>query len=359
MGRAKAKPKRRPTNSQALKSQNQKLPFAEHVYELRRRLMYVAASVVLCGGVAYGFEQHIVNILLRPAHNQQFIYTSVGGGIDFLFRVCLYAGIAASIPVIVYQLLRYVQPLIQEASVRLIAWGSLVSGLFAIAGVVYGYVWGLPAALHFLLHQFVTAQIRPLVTIQSYMNFVTVYMLGSALLFQVPLFMIFINRIRPLKPQRLFHYERWVILLAFVGAGIMNPSPNLLAQLLLAGPIILMYQVGIGIVWLTNRRAGRPAEATSLLQRDEEIRAARLAHFQLARTSAQTPRPAAAPSPSAAAKPRPQPASAAPQASVPVMERPSVGYAKRPPAAIRPRRYVDDFRLPRRSYIDPSVSPEI
>jgi len=230
------------------------LQFIEHVQELRRRFYYVAASVVLWAAAAYAVQQHVVSILLRPAKGEHFIYTSPGGGIDFLFRICVYSGIVFSLPVIVYNTLRFIEPLLAKASRRFILFGSFISGLLAVAGIIFGYYLGLPAALHFLLHQFTTVQIQPLVTIQSYLGFVIVYMVGSAMLFQLPLLLLFINRIKPLKPRRLLHYERWVILIAFVLAGLMNPTPNVLSQLLVAGPFIFMYQVGIMLIAITNRK---------------------------------------------------------------------------------------------------------
>lgn len=235
-------------------------PFIEHVYELRRRLFYIALSVFGFSIVAYVLQQSIIGWLIRPSHGQQFIYTSPIGGVDFLFRVCLYAALIVSIPVIIYNALRYIQPLIAESSARFIAYGSIASGLLALAGLGFGYFVGLPAALHFLLHQFVAPEIRAMITIQSYLQFVMVYMLGSALLFQVPLVLLLINRIKPLKPRRLLHYERWVILVSFVMSGLMNPTPRLLDQLLVAGPLILMYQVGIGLVALVNRKQSRAVQ---------------------------------------------------------------------------------------------------
>ncbi len=263
-------------------------PFIEHVQELRRRLYYIAASVVLWGCAAYGVQQHLVNILLRPARGEHFIYTSPGGGIDFLFRICVYSGIVLSLPVIVYNVLRFIEPLITKGSRRFIAAGSLLSGLLAAGGVVFGYYVGLPAALHFLLHQFQTVQIQPLVTIQSYLGFVIVYMVGSAMLFQLPLLLLFINRIKPLKPRRLLHYERWVILAAFVLAGLMNPTPNIFSQLLVAGPFILMYQLGIILIAIINR--GRKLSRVEELHRlDVEAQANRQS-----RTSSLQPIPALA-----------------------------------------------------------------
>jgi sec-independent protein translocase protein TatC len=275
MTKRQHKPKKTARTSQKL-SHSQSVPFIEHVHELKRRFLVIAISILLFGGITYAIEHKVIAALLLPAKGQQFIYTSPGGGIDFLFRVCIYAGIALSIPVIVYQILKYIEPLIRTESARFIAIGSLVSGILALGGMVFGYFVGLPNALHFLLHQFTTQQIRPLVTIQSYMAFVSVYMLGSALLFQAPLILLFINRVKPLKPSGLIKGERWVVLVAFVGAGLMNPTPNIFAQLLVAGPLILMYQVGILLIWLVNRRPRKSSAVAELLARDAEVQAERL-----------------------------------------------------------------------------------
>lgn len=248
-----------------------KQPFIEHAYELRRRLYFIGISVAVWSAAAYFVQQHLVNLLLRPAGHQSFIYTSPGGGIDFLFRICIYSGLVFSLPVIVYNSLRFIEPLISRASQQFVTWASVASGALAIVGMTFGYIYGLPAALHFLAHQFTTVQIRPLVTIQSYLGFVIVYMAGSAMIFQLPLILLCINRIKRLKPRKLLHYERWVILAAFVLSGLMNPTPNLISQLLIAGPFILMYQVGILLIAYLNRL--RPADV--LHSNDLELQAAR------------------------------------------------------------------------------------
>src|SRR6195952_5904606 len=178
---------------------NAKVAFAVHLQERRRRLCYIAISVVGWSAVAYAVQQKLVVALLKPSHGQSFVYTSPIGGVDFLFRVCLYTGIIMSIPVIIWQLLSYLAPLMKHSSTHFIAWGSFASGVLAVIGMTFGYFMGLPAALHFLLHQFQTSQIKPLISVQSYMSFVMVYMVGAALMLQVPLILIFINRIKPLK----------------------------------------------------------------------------------------------------------------------------------------------------------------
>lgn len=263
---------------------NPKLPFIEHIYELRKRLFYVTLSVGLWATGAYFIQHQIVAVLLEPARNQKFIYTTVGGGIDFLFRVCLYTGIACSIPVIVYQILKYLQPLIKKDTVRFMALGSIASGVLALLGMAFGYFFGLPAALHFLLSQFSTERIEAMLSINSYISFVTAYMLGSAFLFQLPLILMLINRVKPLRPKKLLAMERWVILLAFIIGGILSPSPRVQDQVMLAGPIIATYQIGVLLIWLANRSGRQSSKVIGLRSRDEQLRAERIARAASAQT---------------------------------------------------------------------------
>lgn len=357
MKKAKSATKRRQSQNPLLKAA-QKQPFLEHVHELRRRLFYIAISVTIFSCAAYGVEHTIVDLLLRPAEHQKFIYTSPGGGLDFLFRLCLYVGIACSIPVIVYQILRYLEPLLHFNTRRAVAWGSIASGILAAIGMVFGYFIGLPAALHFLLNQFVTAQIQPLLTIQSYMSFVTVYMLGSALLLQVPLILLIINRIKPLKPKKLlsFSVQRWVIVISIVGGALMNPNPNPVALFLVSSPMIVSYQAGVFMIWMINRKHHRPAKVKNLLQSDSQLRAERmqtaraskpLQAVPIAASPAVVRRPQTAVKPAALQAPAKKPA--APTASAPVQS-----VAVRP---ARPRKYVSDF-APRPRPYRPSLSPE-
>ncbi len=244
---------KRRANLATARTTKDRAPLIEHLHELKRRLFYVVVSIAAGSALAYGTEQHLIAALLRPSHGQHFIYTSPLGGINFIFSVCLYVGIALSLPVIVYHFLKFFQPLMKDTNARFIGLASIASGIVALGGITFGYFLGLPAALHFLLHQFHSNQIQALLTIEAYLSFVMAYILGSALMFQLPLIMIIINRIKPLKPSQLFKYERLVVIFAFVVGFIMNPTPNLLDQMLVVVPIILMYQFGIGLIWVINR----------------------------------------------------------------------------------------------------------
>jgi sec-independent protein translocase protein TatC len=324
-----------------------RIPFVEHLIELRRRFFYVALSVVIWGGVAYAVEHQIINALLAPAHGEKFIYTSVGGGINFLFQVCIYVGIVFSLPVIIYQTLRYVQPLIGKHASRLILTASAISGVLALGGMAFGYFLGLPAALTFLLHQFHTQNISALITIQSYLSFVIVYLVGSSLIFQVPLVIYLINRLKPLKLRTLWKYERWVIVVSLVAAAFINPTPRFYDLAIIAVPMILSYQLGILIVWLTNRRR-KPSQLEILRQKDAKLQAERTARLQTVEyvwhqaemAASLAPTPTMAPKPAAPSRaPTPKPASI----STPPTTQSAARATHATTPSARSQKYVNDF----------------
>jgi Sec-independent protein secretion pathway component TatC len=164
---------------------------------------------------------------------------------------------------------------------------SAFSGILALIGIVFGYMVGLPAGLHFLLHGFMsnTPQIKALLSIQSYLSFIVTYLLGAALLFQLPLVFVLINRFKPLNARKLLTHQRWVILVAFIVGAIVSPSPDVRSQTIMSLPIIAMYELSVTIIWATNRKHKRPQYVADLLRRDTETRAARLARFQAAQAA--------------------------------------------------------------------------
>lgn len=255
--RAKKRQQKNRTISSSYRNHVKRHPFYEHIQEARNRLGVIAISVVLFSIAGYLIQKPLIEFLLNPAENQQFIYTTPGGGLNFLIQVCVYFGIALSLPVFIYQLLKFSEPLFKRRDQMFIFKSTLFSAVLALSGMAFGYYVGLPAALHFLSGQFKSDQIEALLTISDYLSFVTVYLTGAAVMFQLPLVLLFINRITPLNPRKLLSGERWVIVGAFIAAAIITPTPDLINQSIIAGPIILTYQIGVILVWWQNKRSKR------------------------------------------------------------------------------------------------------
>lgn len=197
-----------------------------------------------------------MSVIMQPLGGQQLVYLTPIGGFNFIFKVSLYFGLALILPVIIYHLYRFLEPLMQARRKRSVAFFITASFLLAIAGGCFAYYAGLPAALHFLTG-FTIQNVSAMLTVESYLAFVVTYVLGFAALFQIPLILMIINSIKQIPPKQLMSFERFVILGAFIAAAIISPTPDVTNQAILAVPIILMYQIGVLLVWLQSRAAQR------------------------------------------------------------------------------------------------------
>jgi len=225
--------------------------FLEHLGELKIRLIWVVISLFFGSIVGYFLKDDIIKVLLFSGDHPLF-YTSPAGGLDFIIRICLLFGLTFSIPVFIYQIIKFIEPVLPEKENFLVIKMLLVSIGLMIAGMSLAYFQSIPAALHFL-GRFSTDQIKSLISTNEYLSFVTIYMIGFGLLFQLPLLMLLINRVHKLQIKQLFGWERYIIIASFIMAGILTPTPDLINQILMAIPIILLYQLSIGLIWLTNR----------------------------------------------------------------------------------------------------------
>ena len=245
--------------------------FLDHVHELQGRLFAILLAFLVVGGAAYPFFDKIVTLIVTPlGSSQQLVYLTPGGAFSFIIKVCLYVGVIGALPVIIYNLYRFLMPAVKKVHLRTVLAYTLASFVLAIAGVVFAYIVSLPAALHFLTN-FELYHISPMLTIDSYFSFVMTYLLAGALLFQLPIVMLIINSATPLTPSKLMGAQKGIIVGSFIAAAIISPTPDALNQILLASPIIIMYQLGIVIVWLRNRSLRPKRQQHAILRRQDSI----------------------------------------------------------------------------------------
>ncbi|MCA9331953.1 twin-arginine translocase subunit TatC [Candidatus Saccharibacteria bacterium] len=237
----------------------QNLTFAEHIRELRKRLMWSLLFVAIGAAVGYLLNDHIVWLLQQPL-GERLYYTTPTGAFSFIIKVCCVFGFIVSLPVVTYQAFSFFEPLIPTKTRRLLLWYVVVSVLLAVTGISFAYFISLPAALHFLVNFGNSAgDIQAMITAEEYFNFVLAYIAGFAALFQLPLIIIFINKIKPLKPSQLLGGTRYVILASFIVSAIITPTPDPMNQALMAGPIIALYFISVLVIAIRNvaARKGR------------------------------------------------------------------------------------------------------
>jgi sec-independent protein translocase protein TatC len=232
-------------------SEIRRQPFFAHVQELRQRLFLSLLAIILGSSLGFYLRQHLVEAVQSPL-GQPIYYQSPIGGLSFLIKICFFFGVLVSIPFLLWQLFRFLEPAMARSSRRFLMGTISASILLVAAGVSLGYFVSLPSSLQFL-QGFDQGGIQSLISADQYLSFVLLYLTGFALLFQLPLVMLIINRITPLRPGQLMAQQGHVILAIFVAAAILTPTPDPINQIVVAVPVIGLYQVSIVLIWWANR----------------------------------------------------------------------------------------------------------
>jgi len=228
----------------------------DHIKELRNRLFVVAIVFLAVSALAYNYKDTLIYYLLKPLGDEKLIYLNPAGGFSFIFQVTMYVGIAAAVPFLVYNLYKFVAPALPGHARKHSAAVMLFSLLLLGVGVSFGYIFAIPGALSFL-NNFAEGYVTASLTAESYLNFILAYTAGLGILFQLPLILMFIHWIHPLKPIGLLKFERYMVLIAFVAAAMITPTPDIMNQLVIALPIIVMYQMGFIAICISVHRQKR------------------------------------------------------------------------------------------------------
>ena len=223
----------------------------DHLKELQFRFLMCAFIMVAAGVVAYFYYQPIFTILTAPLH-QKLFYSTPAGSFTFVMRICFVAGIAVSVPVIIYHLAMFLRPAFQKVfsfTHILVVTGSSV--VLAAAGAAFGYFFIIPGALRFF-SGFQAKGLGALISADSYLSFVIGVLLTFVLIFQLPLLMSLFDRIKPLRLKPLLAAEKWIILASLLIALIVPFAFDLTTCLLIAAPIVVFYNLSIVIILIQH-----------------------------------------------------------------------------------------------------------
>lgn len=225
--------------------------FSEHLQELRSRVLISLIALIAGSVCGYLLHSTILAVLITPL-NQPVFYSSPAGGFDFVLKISLFFGFVVSLPIFVSNVLRFIAPVFPHQSTKFLFMLFAASCVLLVTGMSFAYFVSLPAALYFL-SGFTTDTIHALISTDEYLSFVLRYLLGFGLLFQLPLILLTINSVQKIPLQTLMRFQKWVILLSFLAAAVLTPTPDVFNQLLMAVPLIVLYQISIGLLVFVNR----------------------------------------------------------------------------------------------------------
>ena len=247
-------------------SDEQKTGILDHLRELRKRLLWSVVAVVVTTAICFFFITDIVNVLKEPAGDINLVFIEMTEGFSTYMRVALMSGVVLAMPFLIYQFLMFVIPALTRAERRTVLILMPVITLMFAGGIAFGYFYLIPPATKFLLGfgaELAEQQIR----ISNYISFITRLLMAIGILFEMPVVTSFLARMGIITSKWLASRRKVMILFSFVVAAVITPTPDAINQSIVAGTMVVLYEISIWLAWLLQRRRGKTTvEADSQLE---------------------------------------------------------------------------------------------
>ena len=245
--------------------EDEKLPFTAHLEELRSRLIKSFIAVGAGFGLCYGFKETLFEILLYPLirvmpEGGKLIFTGIPEAFFTYLKISFLAGIILASPVLLYQFWMFVAPGLYHKERRVLGPIIAVTSFFFIGGALFGYFVVFPSGFKFLL-SFGADFIRTLPSMREYLDFSTKLLFIFGLLFELPVALTGLARLGIVSVEYLKRNRKYAVILAFVAGAFL--TPDVVSMILMALPLMVLYEIGIWGAHLVNRKKITPESSES------------------------------------------------------------------------------------------------
>lgn len=232
----------------------EKMTIIKHLEELRRVFLVSAVAVLIASSIAFAYREFFLDLITEPVQALEInlVYTAMAEGFFTQVKLALIAGLIAAMPVILWQVWGFIIPALyphERRWVYLLVPASLV--LFA-AGVLFAYLSVFRVAVRFFV--MVSGDLQPMITIGKYLSFTMWFLVPFGLVFELPLVVMFLTRIGVITPEFLARKRKYALLIIFIIAALLTPTPDPLTQTLMGGPMYLLYELSILVSRLVRRK---------------------------------------------------------------------------------------------------------
>jgi sec-independent protein translocase protein TatC len=255
------------------------MSFWEHLEELRKRVVWSLAALVVGCLIAWNYKERILAGIYEPFANswrEQNVpgeptlhFASPGDALLAYFSLSLIGGLVLAAPVVFFQLWSFIAPGLYAKEKRYVIPFVVTSTILFVGGGYFGYLAAFPFTFGYFLslagpvEEIVT--ITPTVMMDDYISFVTKMFVGFGIIFQVPILFTFLALAGAVTHRKLIRWFRYYVFIAFLVAAVLTP-PDWASQVIMAVPAILLYGVSIGLVYVFQRKDALEAE----LERERE-----------------------------------------------------------------------------------------
>ncbi|MGE4535563.1 MAG: twin-arginine translocase subunit TatC [Desulfovibrio sp.] len=277
VGDAAAPPATTPPPSAGTHGDMKEAPLLEHLVELRTRLVRCLIAVGVGFAACYAFAEKLLEILLLPLMNvmpggSKLIATSLPETFFTVMKLALVAGAFVASPYIFYQLWKFVAPGLYKEERKIIIPVAVATAVFFVGGALFGYFIVFPFGFKFFV-DYASDYITVMPTISAYFSLAVTLLFAFGIIFELPVFIFFLTSLGLVTTKALRKFRRWAILLSFIVAAVLTPTPDAVNQLLMAGPMVVLYELGIWVSWFVDKsrkeeKARKQAAAAEAAQSD-------------------------------------------------------------------------------------------
>ena len=226
----------------------QEMSLVEHLTELRSRLLKSIAVILIFSIGAYVFSERLLSYLTVPVGD--LVFLSPAEAFLTHIKVSVIFGILISLPIVFYQFWKFVLPALKKNEKKFFYILLPVSLLLFYAGILFCFFVVLPLGIRFLL-DFGGPELEPMISLGYYISFLLALLLPFGLIFELPLVLNLMVKLRILSVERIVSVRKYVIVLIFLVGAILTP-PDIITQILLAFPLIILFEASILIAKLIN-----------------------------------------------------------------------------------------------------------
>ncbi len=238
------------------------LTFLDHLDELRRRLLISFVAVTLGAVACYFFSDGLIRFLLRPLGTEAgpLYFFSPSEAFLLKVKVSLFAGFLAASPVVMSQLWLFMSPALYPNERKIVIPLTALTTLLFLTGSAFCFWVVMPPALHFLIGM-QSDVLKPLISTGSYVSFVSGMVLAFGVAFNLPVFTLAAVSFGFVTRKQLARYRRHAVLIIFIVAAVLTPSPDIASQIFLAVPLIILFELSLaGAAFMEVMRKKRPVK---------------------------------------------------------------------------------------------------
>lgn len=228
---------------------NEKMPFTAHLAELRKRLVRILIAVGLGFMACYFLKEQLFKLITKPLFDvlpqkSFMIFTGLTEAFFIYMMIAFFASLIVTSPYLLYQIWKFISPGLYKSEKKYVLPFVLVSTLLFIGGVLFGYFIALPPAFKFFV-EFTSDTLKPMISFKEYLSLSLKFLLAFGLSFELPVFIFFATKIGLVNAKMLSKQRRYAILIIFIAAAVLTPSPDAFSQIIMAIPLLILYEMSI------------------------------------------------------------------------------------------------------------------